>query len=121
MGVLEFIAEERLGADALRAHPEIRLALEKAEQTFRRPKVTKDEKVRISSLVELCFEYHRESDPDERENILRTLLEISTNEPLAMPTQTLEEWDTDLRITHASYVKADRAANRRIQTFLKKY
>jgi hypothetical protein len=48
-------------------------------------------------LVELCSEYRRESDPDERENILRRLLEMSKKEPLKMPTQTLDAWEAELR------------------------
>ncbi len=121
MGVLEIIAEERLGAKALRAHPEIRRALEQSDISSRRPQISAEEKTRIASLVELCFEYDRETDAEEKENILRTLVEISANEPLEMPTQTVEEWEATLKKTDTAYARASQTAQHRTQTFLKKY
>jgi hypothetical protein len=51
---------------------------------------------RISAIVELCSEYQREKDPEEGENILRTLDEIVRNEPIELPSQTLDQWDEQL-------------------------
>jgi len=121
MGILEIIAEQHLGMKALASHPALRAAFDQAEKATRRPKVTEDEKARIASIVELCFEYDREADPEEKENILRTLEEISANVPLELPKQTVEEWETDLKKKDAAYAKADRAADRRGKDFLKKY
>src|SRR6266498_4590646 len=121
MGILEIVAEQRLGARELSAHPGLRSALQRVEQAARRPEITEAEKSRIASIVELCFEYERESDPDEKSNILRTLEEISANKPMELPTATVEEWDEELQSKDAAYFKAARAADRRISTFLKKY
>ena len=121
MGVLEIIAEQHLGTKALASHPALRSALEQVEKGTRRAKVSADEKARIASIVELCFEYERETDPEEKENILCTLEEISANAPLELPTQTVEEWETELKKEDAAYAKADQVAERRIQAFLKKY
>ena len=41
--------------------------------------------VRMESIITLCLEYDRETDADEKENILRTLVEIITNAPLELP------------------------------------
>lgn len=121
MGVLEIIAEQRLGMTALKSHPKLRLAFEKAEEATRRPKISPDEKARIASIVELCFEYDRESDPDEKMNILRTLDEISANEPLELPTQDIQEWETQLKAKDSSYAKADDDTKSATSLFLKKY
>ena len=37
---------------------------------------------RLASILQLCAELILERDPDERKNILRTLDEITLNEPL---------------------------------------
>ena len=66
MGVLEIIAEQRLGAKEWEEHPQLRAALERIDQSVRRPNLHEDEKARIASLVELCFAYERESDPEEK-------------------------------------------------------
>lgn len=47
--------------------------------------INADEKARIESIITLCLEYDRETDTDEKENILRTLVEIITNAPLELP------------------------------------
>ncbi len=106
---------------ALKSHPKLRLAFEKAEEATRRPKISPDEKARIASIVELCFEYDRESDPDEKMNILRTLDEISANEPLELPTQDIQEWETQLKAKDSSYAKADDDTKSATSLFLKKY
>jgi DNA-binding XRE family transcriptional regulator len=121
MGVLEIIAEQRLGAKEWASHPQLRAALERAEQSVRRPDLSTDEKARIASLVELCFAYEREADSEEKANILRTLEEISANEPLELPTATVEEWETELTAGDASFAKAKQKTDRRRQEFQKKY
>jgi hypothetical protein len=57
----------------------------------------------ISAIVELCSEYQREKDPEERENILRTLDEIVRNEPIELPSQTLDQWDEQLAAEDHEY------------------
>ena len=99
MGVLEIIAEQRLGLTALKSHPKLRAAFEKAEKATHRPRISSDKKARIAAIIELCFEYDRESDPEEKTNILRTLEEISVNEAVEMPIQSVEEWEGELKIS----------------------
>jgi len=79
------------------------------------------EKVRIASIVDLCFEYERESDPDEKENILRTLEEISVNKPLELPKESVEEWAGRLRKEDSGYAAAAEDAKMKSNAFLKKY
>jgi DNA-binding XRE family transcriptional regulator len=121
MGVLEIIAEQRLGLTALKSHPKLRIAFEKAEKAVHRPTISDDEKARIAAIIELCFEYNRESDPEEKANILRTLEEISANEALEMPTQSVEAWEGELKTSDKAYAKAEREGTHRIEAFLKKY
>src|ERR1017187_347575 len=121
MGVLEIIAEQRLGAKEWASHPLLRAALERVDQSVRRPDVPQEEKARIASLVELCFAYERETDSDEKANILRTLEEISANEPLELPTATVEEGEKEMNSGDAAFAKAQRKTDRRRQEFQKKY
>ena len=121
MGVLEIIAEQRLGAKEWASHPLLRAALERTEQSVHRHDLSPDEKARIASLVELCFAYERESDSEEKANILRTLEEISANQPLELPTATVEIWEQELKSTDAGFAKAKRKADRRREDFKKKY
>lgn len=121
MGVLEIIAEQRLGLTALKSYPKLRIAFEKAEKATRHPKISDDEKARIAAIIDLCFEYDRESDPEERANILRTLEEISTNDALEIPTQSIKDWESELKSSNKAYAKAEREGKRRIEAFLKRY
>ncbi len=121
MGVLEIIAEQRLGAKEWEAHPQLRAALERIDQSVRRVNLHDDEKARISSLVELCFAYEREFDPEEKANILRTLEEISANESLELPTETVEKWEGKLEANDANFAKAKRKLERHREVFQKKY
>ena len=121
MGILEIVAELRLGARKFAAHPGLRSALQRVEKAARSPQITKGDKSRVASIVELCFEYDREPDPDEKANILRTLEEISGNEPIELPNSTVEEWDEELKSKDSAYANAVRAADYRIKAFLKKY
>lgn len=121
MGVLGIIAEQRLGTKAWLSHPQLRAALERIDQSVRRPNLHEDEKARIASLVELCFAYERESDPEEKANILRTLEEISANEPLELPTETVEKWEGKLEASSADFRKAKRKLDGRREAFQKIY
>jgi DNA-binding XRE family transcriptional regulator len=117
MSVLEIIAEKHLGARALKKHPLLRAALTRIEDATNRGA----EKERIASIVELCFEYDKESDPEEKENILSALEEISSNEPLELPNETIEQWDQRLKATDSGYKKANAAAGKKTAAFLKRY
>jgi len=117
MSVLEIIAEKGLGTAALKKHPGLRTALTRIEDSGG----TRMERERIASIVELCFEYDRERDPEEKENILRVLEEISSNEPLELPKESLEEWHERLRASDPAYAAADEAASRKTAAFLKRY
>lgn len=117
MTVLESIAEKHLGAAALAKHPNLRAALIRSRGSV----VHEAEKERIASMIELCFEYYRESNAEEKENILRALEEISANEPLELPTETVDDWEQALKVSEPAYAKADAAAGKRAAAFRKKY
>lgn len=121
MGVLEIIAERRIGSVQLAAHPALHASIIQADRASRSDTLPDDEKARIESLVELCFEYDRETDPDEKANILRTLEEISANAPLELPTATMEQWDEELKATEPVYAAAAAAEEQRMAAFRKKY
>jgi DNA-binding XRE family transcriptional regulator len=121
MGVLEIIAEKSLGAQVLNAHPKIRASFHRVENNALGSKAGAVEKARIANIVELCFEYEREVDPDEKANILRTLEEVIADEPLELPTGTIEDWEAGLKTDDSKYAKADRTATRQTEAFLKKY
>jgi len=121
MSVLEIIAENHLGRVALQSHPKLRKSFVQIERDVRSPEVMKMERERIASIVELCFEYRRETDLDEKENILRVLEEISANKPLELPKESVEEWDERLKKTDQSYAQAHAKGQREIGSFLKKY
>jgi DNA-binding XRE family transcriptional regulator len=121
MGVLEIIAERRLGAKQLASRPKLRASIARADHTARNATMTDDERARIESIVELCFEYDRENDPDEKANILRTLEEISANAPLEAPAATVGEWEEKLKTEDSSYAKETDVEAQRLQAFRKKY
>lgn len=121
MGVLEIIAEQRLGVAVLKKHRKLRAGLKQAEAATTGPEISDDEKNRIAAIVDLCFEYEREPALDEKANILRTLEEIGANAPLELPAQSIEEWEVELKSGDVAYSKADRLRRRRIEGFLKKY
>ncbi len=120
MTVLEIIAEQRLGVKNLAGRPRLRAALQRIDDVARRKDSSEDEKARIASIVELCFAYGRETDVEEKANILQTLEEISGNEPLQLPTETIEEWEDKLSKDPA-FAKANETLNRRRQVFQRKY
>ncbi len=124
MGVLEIIAETRLGDGVLRSNSRLRKSLVKLEDQANRVKMGSQsiaEKKRISAIVELCIEYDRETDQEERKNILRTLEEITANEPVQVPTESLEQFETRLLHDDKEYKEAAGLEVQRANEFLKKY
>jgi DNA-binding XRE family transcriptional regulator len=124
MGILEIIAEQHLGRSVLIHHAELKSRLRKIEEAMeaRSASQTSDEeKRRIADIVELCFEYDREKELDERKNILRTLNEITKNELIELPAETIEQWDERVAAKDRPYATLKRKDERRAQQFLKKY
>jgi len=118
---MEIIAEQRLGHKALRSHPRLRSAFERAEKAARKTTANEGEKARIAAMVELCFEYDRETDPDEKTNILNTLDEISANKSIPLPGTSVEAWEANQKAKNSSYAEAERRAKKDIKAFLDKY
>ena len=124
MGILEIIAEERLGKSVLAHHSELKSRLrkiEKAAEARSASQTSEEDKQRIAAIVELCFEYDREKDSEERTNILRTLGEIATNDPVELPRETVEQWDDRVAAGDRAYATLKRKDEQRTQEFLKKY
>ena len=124
MGILEIIAEERLGRSVFTDNSELKSRLQKIEKSVEdqtSAQTTDEERQRIATIVELCFEYDREKDSAERENILRTLEEIARNEPVELPKQKIDEWENEVASGDRTYAKLKIQAESRIQNFLKKY
>src|SRR6266446_1425640 len=124
MEILELVAEKALGKSVLARHSELKSGLRKIDKnTGTRPasRTSADEKQRIAGIIELCFEYKRESDPEERKNILRTLDEIVRNEPIELPRQSIEAWDDKLATEDREYRRLRGRDEKKVQTFLKKY
>lgn len=108
MGVLEIIAEHALGASLLKRKPELQRSLARLEEC-------------IATIVQLCFEYEREQDPDERKNILQTLEEVAANAAIELPKKTLEDFESDLIKHDRNYAQAEEKDRVETQEFLKKY
>jgi len=124
MEILELVAEKALGKSVLARHSELKSGLRKIDKnTGTRPasETSADEEQRIAGIIELCFEYKRETDPEERQNILRTLDEIVRNEAIELPTETIEDWDDKLAAEDREYRKLRRRDETRVQNFLRKY
>jgi len=122
--VLELVAEQSLGKALLARHSDLKSGLRKIDKragTRTASQTSAEEKQRIAAIIELCFEYKRETDPDERNNILRTLDEIVKNEPIELPKQSIEQWDDQLASEDREYAKLRRRDEKRVQSFLKKY
>jgi DNA-binding XRE family transcriptional regulator len=122
MEVLELV-ETSLGKQVLTRHSKLRSALQQMDKRSAARtgvRTTPEEKQRIAAIVELSFEYKRETNPQERKNILRTLDEIAANEPIELPTQTVEQWDDELAADR-EYAKLRQRDEARMETFLKKY
>src|SRR5260370_33547141 len=121
MTVLEIIAEQRLGTKNWAQHPGRRAALPRIDNSTRVDEPGEDEKARIASVVELCLAYERETDVDEKANILRTLEEVSDNKPLELSGETLEQWEEKLGSNDSAFSRAKKALDQRRQEFQKKY
>src|SRR6266478_6620214 len=121
MEILEIVAENSLGKSVLEHRSGLKAGLIKIGRKVKSSESSPEEKERISAIVELCFEYRRETDLEERKNILRTLDEIVKNELIELPTQTVEEWDDKLAAEDPEYRKLRGRDEKRVQTFLKKY
>ena len=123
MEVLELV-ETSLGRQVLARHSKLRLALQQADKrssSRTRVRTAPEEKQRIAAIVELSFEYKRETDPQERKNILRTLDEIAANQPIELPTQTVEQWDDELAEKDREYANLRQRDETRMKMFLKQY
>lgn len=121
MTVLEIIAERSLGTQTLANHPELREALRRIDNLARVGNPSEDEKARVASLVELFSAYDSESDGDEKANILRTLEEVSADQRLELPTETVEQWEERLASQDRAFRKAKDTLDRRRWEFQKKY
>ena len=121
MEILEIVAEAWLGKSVLAHHTGLKSGLLKIGRKAKTRVSSPEEKERISAIVELCFEYKREKDPEERQNILRTLEEIVRNEPIELPTQSIEEWDDRLASENGEYRKLRKRDEKEVEAFLKKY
>src|SRR5712692_1653514 len=121
MEILEIVAENSLGKSVLAHRTGLKSGLLKIGQRVKARESSPEEKERISAIVELCFEYKREKDPEERQNILRTLEEIVRNEPIELPTQSIEEWDDKLAAEDGEYRKLRKRDEKKGEAFLKKY
>lgn len=122
MSVLEIVASKQLGSRALSDRPRLRSALSRLEHRAQRGAVPEGEKERITSIVELCFEYERigNTDADEKRRILDAIEEIARNEPILAPTETIDDWEQGLSAT-PSYRKAKTEVDNRTKDFLKRY
>ena len=123
MGVLEILAERSLGAKAFKRHATLRPGLSRLERKVSQSTEEADdfEKERIVSIVQLLNEYVTEKDSEERENIVRSLKEIVLNEPLELPSQSLEDWETNLKATDKEYAAADETGEKKTKRFLQNY
>ena len=124
MGILEIIAEKRLGKSVLAHHAELKSQLrkiEKATEARSASRTSDEDKQRIAAIVELCFEYDREKESDERKNILRTLNEIARNGPVELPAETVGQWDERVAAGNRAYATLKRKDERATQQFLKRY
>src|SRR6266404_8342506 len=123
MGVLEILAERSLGTKAFRRHAALRPALSRLDRKVSHSTHEADEfeKERIVSIIRLLNEYMTEKDAEERENILRSLKEIVSNEPLELPAQSLDDWETDLKSTDKEYAARDEKAEKKTKGFLHNY
>jgi len=121
MEILEIVAEASLGKSVLAHRTGLKSGLLKIGRKAKTHVSSPEEKERISAIVELCFEYKRERDPEERENILRTLDEIVRNEAIELPTQSIDQWDDKLAADDREYRKLRNRDEKRVKNFLKKY
>ena len=58
-------------------------------------------------LETFCFEFDREQDSYEKKNALRTLEEISVDQPLAPPNESVERWEERAQRAEGRNTSAD--------------
>jgi DNA-binding XRE family transcriptional regulator len=124
MEVLELVVEKSIGKEVLARHSKLKSALRKVDKrgsTRTGARSTEEERQRVTAIIELCFEYRREIDPEERQNILRTLDEIAANQPIELPSQNVEQWDEELAARDRDYAKLREKDEARVDKFLRKY
>jgi transcriptional regulator with XRE-family HTH domain len=121
MTVLEIIAERSLGTKTLADHPELLDALRRIDDLARAANPSENEKALVASVVELCSAYDSETDGGEKASILRTLEEVSTNQRLELPTETVEQWEERLASKDQTFAKAKDALDWRRREFQKRY
>lgn len=95
--------------------------MRRIDHSARQSELSEEEKARIAAVVELCFAYERETAAEEKANILRTLQELSENEPLEPPAETIEEWEAKLGSKDSAFANAKKTLDRRRREFQKKY
>ena len=71
--------------------------------------------------MELCCAYATETDGEEKANILRTLEELSANQPLELPTETIERWEDHLASGDHAFAEAKASLDRRRREFQRRY
>jgi ribosome-binding protein aMBF1 (putative translation factor) len=120
MSVLEIVASKQLGSRALSDRPRLRSALSRLEHRAQHGAIPEGEKERITSIVELCFEYERTESIDEKRRILDAIEEIARNEPILAPTETVDDWEQSLGAA-PSYRNAKTVVDSRTKDFLKRY
>jgi DNA-binding XRE family transcriptional regulator len=124
MEVLELVVEQSIGKAVLARHLKLKSALrevDKRHSTRTSARPTEEERQRIAAIIELCFEYRRENDPEERQNILLTLAEIAANQPIELPSQDMAQWDDELATRTRDYAKLRQKDEARVDRFLRKY
>lgn len=119
MGVVQIIAQKHLGT-VLKRRRALERSLIRRDRSGGRS-LSRDEAERLAAIIELCVEYGRESDPSEKQNILRTLEEIASDRGLEVPNQTIEEFESRLAQTDKSFRAEFDLEEERIRTFKKKY
>ena len=119
-GVLQIIAAKYLGETVLSSLPTLKRSISRLDNAVRHAS-SQDERDRIAAIAELCFEYERETDTGERENILRTLKEIVTDSEVKIPGETIEAFDAELARTDSAYRAASTKEEDKTRRFLKKY
>ena len=119
MEILEIVGESIAANDA-----ELGQALRRVEETVKAQKAkdtSADEKQRIRDIIALCFEYDREENKEEKENIEETLRELIMNAPIALPTKTLSQWDDEHAQSNPRYAELRERDEQRRKQFIRKY
>jgi DNA-binding XRE family transcriptional regulator len=119
MEILEIVGESIAANDAKLGN-----ALRRVEQAVKARKAkhtSAEEKQRVRDIIALCFEYDREEDKEEKQNIENTLRELVMNAPIELPTKTLAQWENEYARSNPSYAKLRDRDHKRQSDFLRKY